>query len=117
MHFLKVVRLAQLLYQQSDPNVVYVGTGQSTIRGNVSVGVGIYKSLDGGKKWTHTGLRKAGQIGRIVIHPEIRISFMLPCLEILLHHNEERGLYRSKNGGKDWEKILNISPKTGLTIL
>ena len=105
--------IGAIAVSQSDPNIVYVGTGQSTIRGNVSVGVGIYKSLDGGKKWTHSGLRKAGQIGRIVIHPDDPNLVYVAVLGNPFAHNEERGLYRSKNGGKDWEKILNISPKTG----
>src|SRR5262245_35086902 len=55
---------------ESDPNVIYVGTGQATIRGNVAQGVGVYKSLDGGKTWNHSGLQQAGQISKIRIHPK-----------------------------------------------
>ena len=106
--------IGAIAVSESDPNIIYVGTGQATIRGNVSVGVGVYKSLDGGKKWYHTGLRKAGQIGRIVIHPKDSNLLYVAAVGNPFAPNEERGLYRSKNGGKDWEKVLSISPKTGV---
>ncbi|HEY7160846.1 MAG TPA: glycosyl hydrolase, partial [Acidobacteriota bacterium] len=101
----------------SDPNIIYVGTGQSTIRGNVATGVGIYKSLDAGKTWKHVGLRKVGQIGRIRIHPADPNLVYVAVIGNPWVPNEERGLYRSKDGGANWEKILNISPKTGFADL
>lgn len=98
----------------SDPNVVYVGTGQATIRGNVALGVGVYKSVDGGKTWSHIGLRKAGQIAEIRIHPKDENLVYAAVVGNAFVPNEERGLFRSKDGGKSWEKILYISPKTGV---
>lgn len=101
----------------SDPNIIYVGTGQSTIRGNVATGVGIYKSVDAGKTWKHIGLRNVGQIGRIRIHPTNPNLVYVAVIGNPWVPNEERGLYRSKDGGENWEKILSISPKTGFADL
>ena len=98
----------------SDPNVIYVGTGQATIRGNVALGVGVYKSLDAGKTWVHSGLRKAGQIAKIRIHPKNEDVVYAAVLGNAFVPNEERGLFRSRDGGKTWEKILYISSKTGV---
>ncbi|MCI0416198.1 glycosyl hydrolase [bacterium] len=109
--------IGAIAVSDSDSNVIYVGTGQTTIRGNVAVGVGVYKSTDGGKKWKHIGLRKAGQISRIRIHPNDPNLLYVAVLGNPWVPNEERGLYRSKDGGKNWEKILNISPKTGIADL
>ncbi len=101
----------------SDPNIIYVGTGQSTIRGNVATGVGIYKTLDAGKTWKHIGLRNVGQIGRIRIHPTNPNLVYVAVIGNPWVPNEERGLYRSKDGGENWQKVLNISPKTGFADL
>lgn len=101
----------------SDANVIYVGTGQATIRGNVALGVGVYKSVDGGKIWTHSGLRDAGQIGRIRIDPKNPNLVYAAVLGNAFVPNEERGLFRSKDGGKTWEKVLYISAKTGVVDL
>ncbi len=99
---------------ESDPNVIYVGTGQATIRGNVALGVGIYKSQDGGKTWSHSGLRNAGQIAEIRIHPKDENLVYAAVVGNAFVPNEERGLFRSKDGGKSWEKILYISARTGV---
>ncbi len=109
--------IGAIAVSDSDPNVIYVGTGQSTIRGNVAMGVGIYKSVDAGKTWKHVGLRKVGQIGRIRIHPTDPNLVYVVVIGNPWVPNEERGLYRSKDGGENWEKILNISPKTGFADL
>ena len=101
----------------SDPNVIYVGTGQATIRGNVALGAGVYKSTDGGKTWTHSGIRKAGQIAKIRIHPGNADLVYAAVVGNAFVPNDERGLFRSKDGGKSWEKILYISPKTGVVDL
>ncbi|MCI0445976.1 glycosyl hydrolase, partial [bacterium] len=109
--------IGSIAVADSDPNLIYVGTGQSTIRGNVAMGVGIYKSVDAGKTWKHVGLRKAGQIGRIRIHPTDPNLVYVAVIGNPWVPNEERGLYRSKDGGENWERILNISPKTGFADL
>jgi len=101
----------------SDPNVVFVGTGQACLRGNVSAGVGVYKSTDGGKTWMHSGLRDAGQIGKIRIHPSNPDLVYVASVGNAFGPNETRGIFRSKDGGKSWEKVLFISAKTGVTDL
>src|SRR5207344_1001448 len=81
----------------SDPNVIYVGMGESCIRGNVSHGDGVYKSTDAGKTWKNVGLKETRQIGSVRVHPA----------------NPERGVFRSKDGGATWQKVLFVDDKTG----
>ena len=101
----------------SDPNVLYVGTGQATLRGNVASGKGVYKSTDGGKTWYHVGLKRAGQIGRIRIHPRDPDLVYAAVVGNAFGPSEDRGVFRSKDGGRTWEKVLYISPKTGVVDL
>src|SRR6266480_66024 len=101
----------------SDPNVVYVGTGESPIRGNVSPGNGVYKSTDAGKTWTHIGLANAGQIGAIRVHPANSDLVYVAVLGHAFGPNPERGVFRSKDGGKTWEKILFRSDSAGAVDL
>ncbi len=101
----------------SDPNVIYVGTGQATIRGNVSTGLGIYKSTDAGKTWAHVGLRDAGQISKIIIHPSNPDVVYAGVVGHAFGPNETRGVFRTANGGKTWEKVFYVSPKTGIADL
>jgi photosystem II stability/assembly factor-like uncharacterized protein len=102
---------------QSDPNVIYVGTGQATLRGNVTEGVGVYKSVDGGKAWRHVGLRQVGQIARIRIDPHNPDVVYVAAVGNAFAPNDERGVFRSSDGGKNWQKILFISSKTGVIDL
>ena len=102
---------------EADPSVVYAGTGQACLRGNVSAGVGVYRSTDGGRTWTHAGLRDVGQIARIRIHPKDPNLLYVAAVGRAFGPNPERGVFRSKDGGKTWEKVLSISPKTGVTDL
>lgn len=97
----------------SDPNVVYVGTGSADPRGNVSPGKGIYKSTDGGDTWTFIGLEKAGQIGKIAVHPDNPDLVYAAVLGNIFGPNPERGVYRSADGGKNWEKVHFVSERTG----
>ncbi len=97
----------------SDPNVIYVGTGESPIRGNVSPGNGMYKSTDAGKTWTHIGLPNAGQIGAIRVHPTNPDLVYVAVLGHAFGPNPERGVFRSKDGGKTWDKILFRSDSAG----
>lgn len=97
----------------SDPNVVYVGMGESPIRGNVSHGDGVYKSTDGGKTWKRIGLEDTRQIGRIRIHPRNPDLVYVAALGHVWGPNDQRGVFRSKDGGKTWEKILSRGNKAG----
>ncbi len=97
----------------SDPNIVYVGTGEYDVRGNVSGGDGVYKSMDGGATWKHIGLDNTHQIARIIVHPKNPDLVYVAALGHVWGPNEERGVYRSKDGGKTWEKILYRGPKAG----
>ncbi len=98
----------------SDPNVIYVGTGSAEPRGNVSPGIGMYRSTDKGKTWAHIGLRAAGQIGKIQVHPTDPDLVYVAALGSLFGRNEERGVFRTKDGGKSWEKVLFVSDSTGV---
>jgi photosystem II stability/assembly factor-like uncharacterized protein len=96
-----------------DPNVVYVGTGESTVRGNVSHGDGMWKSTDAGKTWTHIGLGDSRHIPRVRIHPKNPDLVYVAALGHLFGPNEERGVFRSQDGGKSWEKVLYVNEHAG----
>ena len=102
---------------ESDPNVVYVGGGEKTVRGNVSHGDGVWKSVDAGKSWTWSGLPESRHIPRIRIHPNDPDLVYAAVLGHLFGPNPERGVYRSKDGGKNWEKILYAGPDAGAVDL
>jgi photosystem II stability/assembly factor-like uncharacterized protein len=101
----------------SDPNVIYVGTGSACPRGNVSPGVGMYKSTDAGATWRHIGLRDAGTIGRIKIHPTNPNLVYAAVLGNLFGPSKERGVYRSRDGGTTWQQVHAISERTGAVDL
>jgi len=115
--FFDVASIGAVDVADSDPNVVYVGTGSACIRGNVSIGRGVYKSLDAGKSWTFVGLRDAGQIGRILVHPDDPDLVYLAVLGNPFGASETRGVFRSQDGGETWEKILYVSDTTGAVEL
>ncbi|HEX6991894.1 MAG TPA: hypothetical protein VF151_08405, partial [Gemmatimonadales bacterium] len=97
----------------SNPDVVYVGTGSDDIRSNVSTGRGVYKSTDAGKSWTFVGLRETGQIGAVRIDPTNPDVVYVAAVGNAFTSNPERGVYRTKDGGATWEKVLFISDSTG----
>ena len=101
----------------SDPNVVYGGTGSACPRGNVSPGDGVYRSTDAGKTWTHIGLREAGQVGRIRVYPKDPDLVYVAALGHIFGPNEERGVFRSRDGGTSWEKVLFVSAQAGAVDL
>ena len=115
--FLGVGAIGAIAVAPSDPNVVYVGTGSACPRGNISVGDGVYKSTDAGKTWKHIGLRQAGQIGKIRVHPQDADLVYVAALGQIFGPNDERGVFRSKDGGKSWEKVLYVTDKTGVVDL
>src|SRR5438874_1655517 len=96
----------------SDANVIYVGSGEANIRGNVAAGNGIYKSSDGGKSWTHVWDQE-GQIGTMVVHPKNADVAYAAVLGHAFGPNPERGLYRTRDGGKTWQQILKKDNDTG----
>ena len=111
--YFKVGSIGAIAVADSDPNVVYVGTGSACVRGNVSAGIGVYKSSDAGESWKHIGLDEVGQIGRIRVHPKNADLVYVATLGHIFGPNEQRGVFRSKDGGRTWEKVLYISEKTG----
>src|SRR5204863_6791659 len=98
---------------ESDPTVVYVGMGESPIRGNVSHGDGVYKSTDAGKTWKHIGLDDTRQISRVRVHPRNPDIVYVAAQGHVFGPNEQRGVFRSKDGGKTWERVLYRSDKAG----
>jgi len=101
----------------SDPNTIYVGMGEQTLRGNVSSGDGMYKSVDGGKSWKHIGLSDTQQIARIRVHPKDPNTVYVAALGHLWGNNDERGIFRTRDGGKTWQKILYRNSATGASEL
>jgi photosystem II stability/assembly factor-like uncharacterized protein len=101
----------------SDSNVVYAGTGSACPRGNVSPGIGVYRSTDAGDSWTHVGLGETGQIGRIRVHPEDPDLVYVAALGHIFGPNAERGVFRSGDGGASWEKVLFVSDRAGAVDL
>jgi photosystem II stability/assembly factor-like uncharacterized protein len=108
------VSLGAVAVSQSDPNLVWVGTGEATSRNSVAWGDGAYKSIDGGKSWQHMGLPETMQIGKIVIDPKHPDTVYVGALGRLWGPNPERGLYKTTDGGVTWKKILFVDDKTGV---
>ncbi|MEO8747415.1 MAG: hypothetical protein ABI379_07140 [Rhodanobacter sp.] len=102
---------------QSDPNVVYVGTGSDDIRSNVSTGRGVYKSTDAGATWQFVGLRDAGQIGAVRINPSNPDIVYVAAIGNAFTDNAERGVFRTRDGGKTWQKVLFVSDSVGSSDL
>ncbi len=101
----------------SDPNVVYVGSGEKTVRGNVSHGDGVYRSTDAGRTWTHVGLADTRHIGRVRVHPNDPDTVYVAAMGHLFGPNDERGVFRSRDGGATWDKVLFVSPDAGAVDL
>ena len=97
----------------SDPNVIYVGTGSASIRGNVSSGTGVWKSVDAGKSWKFMGLRESGAIGKLVVHPTNPDLVFVAALGHPFGRNRERGIFRTSDGGNTWTHVLALNDSTG----
>ncbi len=111
--FFKRASVGGLAVAPSDPNVIYAGMGESTIRGNVSHGDGVYKSTDAGKTWTHCGLEQTRNIGKLRVHPENPDVVYVAAFGHAHGPNKERGVYRSQDGGQTWDQVLFRSDKAG----
>ena len=102
---------------ESDANVIYVGMGEACVRGNFSHGDDVYKSVDAGKSWKHMGLDDTRQIGSIIVDPKNPDLVYVAALGHIFDSNEQRGVFRSNNGGKTWENILYVNDETGAVDL
>lgn len=103
---------------ESDPNVIYVGTGESPIRGvTTSQGEGVWKSTDAGRTWSFIGLAEIGQTSHIEVHPDNPDVAYVAAQGQIWAPNEERGVYRTTDGGKTWEHVLKVNPDTGASDL
>ena len=105
--------IGSLAIAPSDPNTVYVGTGEACLRGNISHGDGVYKTLDGGKTWKNVGLRDSRAIGKVIVNPKNPDIVFVAALGHPYGPNPERGIFRTLDGGKTWEKVLYKDEKTG----
>src|ERR1700689_832105 len=108
-----VSAIGSLAIAPSDPNIVYVGTGEACIRGNISHGDGIYKTVDGGKTWKNVGLRDSRAIGKVIVDPKNADIVYVAALGHPFGPNTERGIFRTIDGGKTWDKVLYKDENTG----
>lgn len=111
--FFNTSSVGALAVARSDSNVIYAGMGETTIRLDVSYGDGVYKSTDAGRSWTHMGLAPTKHIGRVLIHPENPDLVYIAALGDIFGPNPERGVYRSKDGGRSWQLVLFKSDRAG----
>ena len=108
------VSIGDVCVAPSNKDIVWVGTGENNPRNSVSYGDGVYKSTDGGKTWKNMGLKQSFQIGRILVHPTNPDIVYVGALGRLYGPNEERGLFKTIDGGKTWERIRYVDDKTGV---
>jgi photosystem II stability/assembly factor-like uncharacterized protein len=97
----------------SNPRVLYVGTGEADMRSSIAQGIGVFRSDDGGRTWRHLGLEDTQQIGRILVHPEDPDLVYVAALGHPYGPNAERGVFRSRDGGRTWQKVLHRDADTG----
>jgi photosystem II stability/assembly factor-like uncharacterized protein len=109
--------IGSISISQSDPTVMYVGTGENTMRGNVSEGNGMWKTEDGGRTWKFCGLKDSRHITRIVIHPKNPNLVWAACTGHLFGPSQERGVYKTSDGGKTWRKVLFSNENAGAVDL
>jgi hypothetical protein len=105
--------IGALAINQKNPEEVWVGTGESNMRNTVSVGNGVYKTTDGGENWTFMGLPNSEHISKVVIHPQNPNTVYVAVVGKLWGNSSERGLYKTIDGGKNWQRILFVNDSTG----
>ena len=113
----KVASIGALALAPSDPNVLWVGTGEAFLRSNISIGNGVYRSTDAGKTFTHLGLEKTGRISRIVVHPSDPDTAWVAALGHCYGPQPDRGVFKTSDGGKTWKKVLFVDEATGASDL
>ena len=106
--------IGAIVIQQDNPSVVWVGTGEGNPRNSLNGGDGIYKTLDGGKTWNHMGLKKTRHIHRVIIHPQNPNIVYVGVIGSPWGEYQERGVYKTMDGGKNWKRILFTNPKSGV---
>ena len=111
--FFNTAAVGAIAVADSDPNVIYAGMGEACIRLDVSHGDGVYRSTDAGKSWQHLGLADTRHVSRLRVHPQDPDIVYVAALGHAFGPNEERGIFRSKNGGKDWDRVLFKSENAG----
>ncbi|MBO6881581.1 glycosyl hydrolase [Winogradskyella sp.] len=109
--------IGAITVSKSDPNVIYVGGGEKTVRGNVSSGYGIWKSVDAGKTWTESGLKNSRHVPRIAVHPQNHNIVYAGVMGNIYKPTQERGVYKSVDGGKTWKKTLFANDHAGVVDL
>ena len=109
--------IGALAVSEWDPNVIWVGTGEKTLRGNVSHGDGVWRSTDAGKTWSHAGLGDSRHVTRIRVHPRDADTAWAACLGHLHGPNEERGVFKTTDGGQTWRRVLFVSAEAGAVDL
>jgi photosystem II stability/assembly factor-like uncharacterized protein len=109
----KISSIGSIAVSDSDPNVIYVGTGEACIRGDISYGDGVYKSVDAGKTWTNIGLKDSRHVASVIVHPTQPDTAFVAALGHVYGPNQERGIFRTRDGGKTWEKVLYLNDRTG----
>lgn len=102
---------------KSDPNVIYVGGGEKTLRGNVSSGYGVWKTEDGGKTWATAGLEKSRHVPRLRVHPTDYNTVYAAVLGDIYKPTKDRGIYKSTDGGKNWKQVLFVNEQAGAVDL
>ncbi len=112
-----VQSIGALAVSRSDPNIVWAGTGEGKIRSHISVGQGVYKSIDAGETWTLMGLEKTGRIPRVVIHPTNPDIVLVCALGHAYGPQPERGVFRTTDGGATWDHVLFVDENTGCSDL
>ena len=115
--YFKTGSIGAIDISRSHPDILYVGTGEHALRGDVSHGDGVYKSTDGGKSWTHVGLKETRQIPRIIIHPTDPDIVYVAALGHFAGPNPERGVFRTTDGGETWQRILFQDEDSGVVDL
>ena len=108
--FLNVSAVGAVAVASSDSNVIYVGTGEACLRANVCHGDGVYRSTDSGQTWSHLGLEDTHHVSRVRVHPQNPDLVYVAAMGHAYGPNEQRGVFRSTNGGSSWEKVLYKSP-------
>jgi photosystem II stability/assembly factor-like uncharacterized protein len=109
----KTGSVGAIAVSMSDSNTIYVGMGEACLRANISHGDGVYKSIDGGKTWNNVGLRDTSQIGKLRIDPRNPDVAYVAAVGHPYGPNEERGVFRTRDGGRSWQKVLYVNDKTG----
>jgi photosystem II stability/assembly factor-like uncharacterized protein len=112
-----VASIGAIAINQADPDIVWVGTGEGNPRNSVSLGNGVYRTLDGGKTWTHLGLEATERIPRIVLHASDPNVAWVAAMGQEWGENAERGVFKTTDGGKTWRKVLYVDPRTGAADL